>query len=82
MHESCYMGPCIDPAIMLSIYHVQVAIMLSYGNRVVWISISFLFTQIIFLKKLIYNYIYTQIYSLVSHTRIKDRERRTKIMKS
>ena len=60
---------------MLSIYHAHVAIMLSYSDHVIWISISFLFAQIIFIsKKLIYNYIYTQIYSLLSHTRIKDRE--------
>ena len=41
------MGPYIDPTIMLSIYHVHVAIMLSYGNRVIQISISFLFAEII-----------------------------------
>ena len=41
------MGPCIDPTIKLSIYHVHVAIMLSYGNRVIQISISFLFAEII-----------------------------------
>ena len=52
---------------MLSIYHAHVAIMLSYSDHVIWISISFLFAQIIFIsKKLIYNYIYTQLYSLLS----------------
>ena len=65
---------------MLSIYHAHVAIMLSYSDHVIWISISFLFAQIVFFfsKKLIYNYIYTQIYSLVYHTRIKDRESQKK----
>ena len=41
-------GSGIDPTIMLSIYHVHVAIMLSYGNRVIQISISFPFAEINF----------------------------------
>ena len=57
------MGPCIDPTIKLSIYHVHVAIMLSYANRVIQISISFLFAQIIFFMKLVYNYCRVRVLS-------------------
>ena len=55
------MGPYIDPTIMLSIYHVHVAIMLSYGNRVIQISISFLFVEIIFFFFLRNSFIITYI---------------------